>query len=119
MAKIFNVEGLLETISDYVKVKFDLLKVDLIERISGLAALIITFVLVLMLGLFLMAFASLTLGSFLNEVLASAYLGYLIVTVFYVLILAVVVLLLKSGKLQGALERMVAESMESNADNDE
>ena len=119
MAKIFNVERLLETVSEYVKVKFDLLKVDLIKRISGLAALIITFVTVFMLGLFLLGFASLTLGSFLNEMLTSAYLGYLIVTAFYVLLLFVVILFLKSGRLQSFLEKLVAESMETSADNNE
>ncbi|MEQ8714284.1 MAG: phage holin family protein [Cyclobacteriaceae bacterium] len=119
MAKIFNVDRLIETVTDYAKVRIDLLKVDLIERISGLAALIITFLVIFMLGLFLMAFASLTLGSFLNEVLESSYLGYLIVTVFYVIILTVVVIILKSGKLQAFLETIVAESMQTSEEDEQ
>ncbi|MEM8895957.1 MAG: phage holin family protein [Bacteroidota bacterium] len=118
MAKIFNVDRLLETVSEYVKVKVDLLKVDLIERISGLAALIITFVIVFMLALFLLAFASLTLGSFLNQVLDSQYLGYLIVTAFYVLLLTAVIIFLRSGRLQALLEKIVAESMQTSADDE-
>lgn len=101
-----------------MKVKVDLLKVDLIERISGLAALIITFVIVFMLALFLLAFASLTLGSFLNQVLDSQYLGYLIVTAFYVLLLTAVIIFLRSGRLQALLEKIVAESMQTSADDE-
>jgi hypothetical protein len=118
LAKIFNVDRLIETVTDYIKVRIDLLKVDLIERISGLAALIITFLVIFMLGLFLMAFASLTLASFLNEVLQSNYLGYLIITTFYVILLSIVVFVLRSGKLQSFLETIVAESMQTSEDDE-
>lgn len=119
MAKIFNVDRLVETVSNYVKVRIDLLKVDLIERISGLAALIITFLIIFMLGLFLMAFASLTLGSFLNEVMDSNYLGFLIITFFYIILLVIVIFILRSGKLQGFLETIVAESMQTSEENEQ
>jgi uncharacterized membrane protein len=119
LSKIFNVDRLVETVTDYAKVRIDLLKVDLIERISGLAALIITFLIIFMLGLFLMAFASLTFGSFLNEVMESSYLGYLIITVFYVILLTIVVFVLKSGKLQGFLETIVAESMQTSEEDEQ
>lgn len=119
MAKIFNVDRLVESVSNYVKIRIDLLKIELIERISGLAALIITFLVIFMLGLFLMAFASLTLGSFLNEVLASTYLGFLIITIFYIILLVIVVFILRSGRLQGFLETIVAQSMQTTEEDEQ
>lgn len=113
MAKYFNIEKLLDTIIDYLKVKADLLKLDVIERISGLVALLISFLIIFIGFLFFIAFASLTIGSLLNGVLNSTYLGYAIVTSVYLVLLLIVLYILRSGKLQRIIEDAVIAAMDN------
>lgn len=116
MAKFFNVDKLIDTIGEYVKVKVDLVKVDLIERLSGLGALLISFLTIFMISLFLLAFISLAFASYLNVVLNSLYAGYLIVSGFYLLLVIIIFFVLKSGRLKAMIESAVLKSMEKKED---
>ena len=118
MSKIFNIDRIVSSITDYVKVKIDLVKVDLIQRLSGVAALLISFTIILVLLFFVLGFASITVANILNQALESLYLGYLIVTGFYFLLLVVVILLLKTGRIQAAIENAVAKSLELEEDDE-
>ena len=114
MVKIFNIERLIDSVLDYLKVKADILKLDIIERISGLVAFLISFLIIFIGSLFFIAFASLTIGSLLNEILESSYLGYAIVTTVYFIMLMIVVYFLRSGRLQKTIESIVVSAMEKS-----
>lgn len=118
MAKIFNIDRLIDAVLDYLKVKADILKLDIIERISALVAVIISFLIIFIGFLFFIAFASLTIGSLLNQILESSYLGYAIVTTVYFILLMIVVYYLRSGKMQNTIESIVVRAMEKTEEDD-
>jgi hypothetical protein len=68
-------------------------------------AYVISFILILLIGFFFLVFASITAGALINEALDSSYLGYLMISGFYLIVLIVVLLLLKTRKIQNLIEK--------------
>ena len=80
----------------YLKIEIERVKDNVQAKISDIVTKIVVFAAMGIVGLFILVFGSITLGLYLNQVLESHFLGFLIVTGFYVLIL--IVLLLISDK---------------------
>jgi uncharacterized membrane protein (DUF485 family) len=118
LAKFLNVDGVIDSALDYLKVKAEILKLDILERLSGLAALLISFLVVFIVFMFFIAFLSLTVGNALNEALDSSYWGYAMITFLYFLFLLITIYVLKSGIMKRAIESAVAKSMKTS-DKDE
>lgn len=96
MKKIFN--ELINLLTQLVETKVDLMRLKVLEFVSATIAVTITLVvsfLVLGLGVF---FCSIALAFFLNELLESSFLGFLVVGGLYLLIGIVLALLIKSKK---------------------
>lgn len=115
MAKFLNVDRVIDSALDYLKVKTDILKLDILERLSGLAALLISFLVVFIVFMFFIAFLSLTIGNALNDALESSFWGYAIISFLYFLFLIVIIYVLRSGKLKNIIESTVAKSLEIGA----
>ncbi len=107
MADFLKISKLIENLTGFIKVKIELLKLDILEEISKGIASLFSLVLVLILGLFVIAFGSLALAVFLNSHYGSPYLGYLVITGLYVIILIVVLLLARTGKLTDFIEEQL------------
>ena len=101
------ISALLDKLTDYLKIRGDQLKVDVLARLAKVLAYAIVFVLIGFLGIFFLIFAGFTFSIYLNEVLESTYLGYLIVTGIIFLKLVIIFLLLKTGKVQKWLEKLL------------
>ncbi|WP_258105360.1 phage holin family protein [Marinoscillum sp. MHG1-6] len=110
------INNLLDKISGYIQAKGEKLKLDIIAQVSKLLAHFVAFLLVGLIGFFFFIFGSITLGAYLNEVMESTYLGYLILTGFYLLLLIVIVLLLKTNRIQKWMETFFINLSENMSD---
>lgn len=82
----FDNNKLIDLLSNYLKTQFELVKLDIQERIEELLTRIFTFFLTAFAVLITLFFALMGLANFLNEWLKSAYLGYLIVAGFSMIV---------------------------------
>ncbi len=83
------------TIKQYLQQRFLLFRLEATEKISKIAAAIITTTLLVLIGLFLLIFLSITAGVWLGEILGSNAAGFGIVTLFYLLVFLFVMFGLK------------------------
>lgn len=112
MTKVLFFQKLIDKITDYIKLKGEQLKLEVMGHVARVLAHVITFILLGLIGLFFGFFVMLTLAVYLNVVLNSQFFGYLIVTGFLLIILIIVVLMLKSGKAQRWLESLILKISE-------
>lgn len=103
------INKLLDKIAEYIKLRGEKLKLEIIAQISRLFAYFVAILTIALIGLFLLIFLSLALGAYLNMVLESPHLGYLIIAGFYLIILVVILLLMRSNKIQNWLETLFVE----------
>lgn len=84
----------------YIKAEIDKVTSNIEAKAQEILPKIILLVLMAVLGLFLLVFASLTLAFFLNDVLDSPFYGFLIVTGLYLLAVLFLVLIRSNEALQ-------------------
>ncbi len=106
---ILNFNKLKEALAGYLKVKIELLKLDLTEHISHILAQVIAFLIIFIVGMFALAFASVALANYLNQLWGNAYSGYLVIAGLYLTISLIILYTLKSGKIQKQLEDKIME----------
>lgn len=94
----------------YIKAEIDKVVSELKAKGQELFPKIVLSVLAGVFGLFLLAFASLTLALFLNDVLDSLFYGFLIVTGLYLLVVLFLVLALINESLQRKMFGLPKES---------
>lgn len=111
MSKFLKIDELIDAVSEYVRIKIELVKLNMIEELSGVLAQLIALFLILSVFMFFLFFGSITLSAFLNTLWNSAYLGYGAVTAFYLVVLLFFVYLLQSGKLKDAVEAQIAKAV--------
>lgn len=111
MADFFNIGKLKDSFSDYLRVKFELFKLDISEYMANILAQVIAYVIILLLFTLVLGFACIGISFYLNDLLDSNYLGFLITAGFFLLILIVVFVFLKSGKLKAVFEEMMANQI--------
>lgn len=97
---------LIDKISEYIRLKGEKLKLEIITQISRLLAHLVAFLFIGVIGVFFLIFASMALGAYLNWVMDSAFLGYLIVGGLYLVVLIGIFFLLRSNKIQNWLETL-------------
>jgi len=101
---LINLNKLKDILSGYLKVKIELLKLDLTEHISKILSKVIAFLVIFIVAMFVLAFASFALANFLNEVWGNSFGGYLVLAGVYTIVLLIVLYFLKSGKMKQYLE---------------
>ncbi|MFT6852521.1 MAG: Na+/proline symporter [Cyclobacteriaceae bacterium] len=107
MAAMFPINKLVDKLTEYLKVKGDQLKLDVLSQVARILAYTITFILIGLIASFLVLFISLTLALYLNHLLESVYLGYVIISGVILILLIILILLLKTQKIQLWLESMI------------
>lgn len=98
------INNLLDKISEYIRLRGEKLKLDIITQVSRLLAHFVAFIFIAIIGLFFLVFLSVATSAYLNEALESTFLGYLIVAGFYLILLIAVWFLLRSNRIQNWLE---------------
>lgn len=108
---ILKLSKIKETFSEYIRVKFELFKLDLTEHVANILAQMIAYVVILLISGLLITFLSIALANFLNSFFEGDSIGYLIVAGMYLLLLLLVFYLLKSGKLKSFFESKLIENI--------
>ncbi len=110
---LFDNNRLIDLLSNYLKTQFELVKLDIQERIEELLTRIFTFLLTAFAVLITLFFALMGLANFLNEWLKSAYWGYLIVAGFSTIVSLILLSnLKKQGKKEEEIEEIIPQETE-------
>lgn len=107
MAKIFPVNKLVDKLTEFIKLKGEQLKIEVLSHVARILAYVITFIAIGLIVSFLGLFGALTLAVVLNYWLDSTVLGYVIVSGILLIVLLIMIFLLKSEKIQRWLESMI------------
>ncbi len=91
-----------EQIKEYIETRIRLIKYKVIDQATGIAANLIAYSIVAVLGLLILLFASVTLALFLGSVIGSYWAGFGCVTLLFI-ILAGLVMALKSKYIEAPL----------------
>jgi len=77
----------------YIRVEVERIKVSAQEKLTEVVSKLVILAAISLVALFVLVFLSITVGLLLNDALDSSYLGFLIVTGFYVLVLVFLILI--------------------------
>lgn len=92
----FSIRGLIQKVKEYIQNRKVLTKLVIVERISTIVASMITDLLVIILGFFVLFFLSVALGLYIGELVGSSALGFLILGGIYGLLILIIVLAKKN-----------------------
>jgi putative superfamily III holin-X len=84
-----------QKLQQYVQQRILLLRLQATEKVSRFASAVITSVLILVVGLFLLVFASITAGLWLASITGSLVSGFGIVALFYFVVFLFIIIFLK------------------------
>lgn len=103
---------IVERITEYIQIKTEQVKLKIVGYISRILANVLALFFIILIGFFFLFFLSFSIGSLLNEVFESAFLGHLLISAFYLLLIIIVLMLVKFGKIQGWLEFLILKIAE-------
>ena len=109
-----------QQLQQYIQQKLSLFKMQLVEKMSTLIALLCTGLCIALLVFFILLFVSIMAGYFFASVFDSLYIGFAIVTSFYVVLLGIVLKLknkLIIPFIADLIVKVVYESTTNNSDN--
>ena len=106
---------LLDNISGFLEVRIELIKVELQEDLAELGSRLILFVAIIIFAFMALLAATVGVSQYLNEVLVSSYLGYGLMTTFYLLLVVALVFLNKYFKLGEALKLYILKILEKES----
>lgn len=84
-----------QKLQQYVQQRILLLRLQATEKVSRIASAVITSVLIVVIGLFLLIFASITAGLWLGSITGSLITGFGIVALFYFIVFLFILIFLK------------------------
>ena len=84
-----------QKLQDYMQQRILLFRLQATEKVSRIASAIITSVLITVVGLFLLVFASITAGFWLADITGSLIAGFGIVALFYFVVFLFIIIFLK------------------------
>ncbi len=112
---LFRISKIKETLTEYIRIKFELFKLDLAEHLSNVLAQMIAYLVILIISGLMITFLSIALAHFFNSYFQHEAIGYLLVAGIYLLFLLLVFYFLKSGKLKAFFETKLMENISSKA----
>lgn len=83
----------------YLKIEIERVKGNVKHKVSDIVTKLVIFAALGLVSLLVLIFGSITLGLYLNAVLESSFLGFLIVTAFYILILIILLVIKDKEKI--------------------
>ncbi|MDN5203954.1 phage holin family protein [Fulvivirgaceae bacterium BMA10] len=116
MSGLSNSEKFIKNLIGFVETKIELLKLDVREEISKVLAKLIAIIVLLLLCFLMIIFLSLALGNYLNDILESSFLGYLIVAAVYLILIAIMNFLKNSGSFKKMIDKQVKKMVSKNGE---
>ncbi len=102
-----KLDSIFEDLTEIVETKVELVKIELKEEAAKAATKLISFLFFGIMVFFIIIFLSITLATFLNHWLQSSYLGFALITGFYLLL----VIAYKVFKVDSKLETLIESSL--------
>lgn len=93
-----HLDDLAATGRKYIDAKVELVKLEIHQLLTKVVALLVVGFIIMFLSFLALAFLSISVGNLLNDVFNSNYLGYLVMTGFFLLVIAVIIFKLKQIK---------------------
>ena len=112
--KFFKVDAIIENLTGLIEARLELAKIEIKEEVARTGARIIAGVVFAFLGVMIVIFLSISLATWLNYIIGSIFLGSVIVTVFYLLVLVLLVVFKVHVWLQEKIEAMLIEQDDTN-----
>lgn len=109
MPKVLKIDQLIDRLVKYIRVRLDLMKMEVAGQLSGLIAGVFAMVLVLFFLSFFCLFISFALAIVINQALDSNVWGYVIIAVLYLVLFGLAIALTKSGKLKEKIKEAFLE----------
>lgn len=88
---MFGLDGVIENAQGYIDSKVQLVKLEVQEKLTTAITWMLLLTCIVFLSLMFLAFLSIALGYFLNSLLNSSYLGFLILAAFFFLLILILV----------------------------
>jgi hypothetical protein len=104
---MFNVSEIIQTIKQLIEVRVTLVKEEINDRISAIFARIFLLVLMAMASLMVLLFASISLAFYLSEKLYSPYIGFLYVSLIYILIFILLYFIRESSSITNPTQKFL------------
>lgn len=112
--KFLRIDAILENLTGLIEARMALAKLEIKEEVARVGARIIAGVVLAFLLVMIIIFMSITLATWLNYLLGSMFLGYLIITGFYLLVLLLLIAFKVHVWLQQKIESMLIDTEETN-----
>jgi uncharacterized membrane protein YqjE len=93
--KILDPNGLVDNLYKYVQTNVEIVKVEVQEKIEDAVKKVVIFAILALSATLLLIFLLITLALFLNQILSSNYLGFLIVSALLAVITAITFFMIK------------------------
>ena len=112
--KFLRIDAIIENLTGLIEARMELAKLELKEEVAKAGARIIAGVVLAFLLVMIIIFVSIALATWLNYLLGSMFMGYLIVTGFYLLVLVLLIAFKAHVWLQQKIEGMLIDTEESD-----
>jgi len=110
---------LIDNIIEFVEVKTEQIKLRIISRVAKMLSAVLTFSIVALLAFFFFFFISFAFAELMNDYLSSEYYGYFIIAGVYFIFILIIILLMKSRKLQSWIESLIVNLEEAKNDTEQ
>ena len=117
LMKFLKIDDLMDSVSNYMETRVELFKLDVQEKISKVVAKVIIFFSLLLFFFITLLFASLSLALYINHTSGNPYSGFVIVTLFYLLLLVGVFIAWRKFHLDKKLENMTEQMFDNQKEN--
>jgi len=97
-----NNDDLFSRAKDYVNTQIEIKKLTAIQQLVKVVGGVVSGLILVVVAVFFLAFLSISAGLFLGELLASMYMGFLIISGFY-FIVAIILLLISKNYIQNPI----------------
>ncbi len=117
--KFLKIDAIIENLTALIEARLELAKLEIKEEVAKLGAKIIAGIVFAFLLVMIVIFLSISLATWLNYMLASMFLGYVIITGFYVLVLAILIAFKVRIWLQLKIESILIDAEETNQEDEQ
>lgn len=109
LLSFFKVDSLFEHLTSFIESKVEIYKIEIKEEVAQSLSKMMIVLLFFFIGTFFFLFLNIALGYYLGALLESLFLGFLIISGFYLLVFLVLYLLRDQFKLEQFFEKKVIE----------
>ena len=117
--KFLRIDAIIENLTGLIEARMELAKLEIKEEVAKAGARIVAAIIFSFLLVMIIIFFSLSLATFLNRVLESMYLGYVIITGFYLLVLILLIAFKVHIWLQHKIEGVLIDFVDTKEEDEQ